>query len=50
MKAIALFSGGLDSTLSMKLIRDQGIEVLVVQKTDVNICRVYVVRLEQNLK
>ncbi len=30
MKAIALFSGGLDSTLSIKLIRDQGIEVLAV--------------------
>ncbi|MEA1920160.1 MAG: 7-cyano-7-deazaguanine synthase [Campylobacterota bacterium] len=28
MKAIALFSGGLDSTLAMKLIIDQGIEVL----------------------
>lgn len=30
MKAIALFSGGLDSTLAMKLIIDQGIEVLAV--------------------
>jgi tRNA-specific 2-thiouridylase len=30
MKAIALFSGGLDSTLAIKLIRDQGIEVLAV--------------------
>lgn len=30
MKAIALFSGGLDSTLALKLIRDQGIEVLAV--------------------
>ena len=30
MKAIALFSGGLDSTLAMKLILDQGIEVLAV--------------------
>lgn len=30
MKAIALFSGGLDSTLAMKLIVDQGIEVLAV--------------------
>ncbi len=30
MKAIALFSGGLDSTLAMKLIIDQGIEVLTV--------------------
>ncbi|MBU1658180.1 7-cyano-7-deazaguanine synthase [bacterium] len=30
MKAIALFSGGLDSTLAVKLIRDQGIEVLAV--------------------
>ncbi len=28
MKAIALFSGGLDSTLAMKLILDQGIEVI----------------------
>ena len=28
MKAIALFSGGLDSTLAMKLIIDQGIEVV----------------------
>lgn len=28
MKAIALFSGGLDSTLAMKLIIDQGIEVI----------------------
>jgi len=30
MKAIALFSGGLDSTLAMKLIIDQGIKVLAV--------------------
>jgi len=30
MKAIALFSGGLDSTLAMKLIIDQGIEVLAI--------------------
>ncbi len=30
MKAIALFSGGLDSTLAIKLIADQGIEVLAV--------------------
>ena len=30
MKAIALFSGRLDSTLAMKLIIDQGIEVLAV--------------------
>ncbi|MCF6309820.1 MAG: argininosuccinate synthase [Sulfurimonas sp.] len=30
MKAIALFSGGLDSTLAMKLIVDQGIDVLAV--------------------
>jgi tRNA-specific 2-thiouridylase len=28
MKAIALFSGGLDSTLAMKLITDQGIDVI----------------------
>ena len=32
-KAIALFSGGLDSTLAVKLIRDQGIEVLAVNFT-----------------
>ncbi|WP_297485700.1 argininosuccinate synthase domain-containing protein [Sulfurimonas sp.] len=30
MKAIALFSGGLDSTLAMKLIIDQGINVLAI--------------------
>jgi len=30
MKAIALFSGGLDSTLAIKLIIDQGIDVLAV--------------------
>ncbi len=30
MKAIALFSGGLDSTLAIKLIRDQGIDVVAV--------------------
>ena len=30
MKAIALFSGGLDSTLAMKLIIDQGIDVLAL--------------------
>jgi len=30
MKAIALFSGGLDSTLAMKLIIDQGIEVIAL--------------------
>ncbi|NOQ30433.1 MAG: ATP-binding protein [Helicobacteraceae bacterium] len=30
MKALALFSGGLDSTLAMKLIIDQGIEVIAV--------------------
>ena len=29
-KAIALFSGGLDSTLAMKLIIDQGIDVLAI--------------------
>ena len=30
MKALALFSGGLDSVLAMKLIIDQGIEVIAV--------------------
>jgi len=30
MKAVALFSGGLDSTLAMKLIIDQGIDVLAI--------------------
>jgi tRNA-specific 2-thiouridylase len=30
MKALALFSGGLDSVLAMKLIVDQGIEVIAV--------------------
>ena len=30
MKALALFSGGLDSVLAMKLIKDQGIEVVAV--------------------
>jgi len=30
MRALALFSGGLDSTLAMKLILDQGIEVIAV--------------------
>lgn len=30
MKAIALFSGGLDSTLAMKLIADQGVEVIAI--------------------
>lgn len=30
MKAIALFSGGLDSTLAIKLIKDQGIDVLAI--------------------
>ena len=30
MKALALFSGGLDSTLAMKLIIDQGIEVTAI--------------------
>jgi tRNA-specific 2-thiouridylase len=30
MKAIALFSGGLDSTLAMKLILNQGIEVIAI--------------------
>ena len=30
MRALALFSGGLDSTLAMKLIKDQGIEVIAI--------------------
>ena len=30
MKALALFSGGLDSMLSMKIISDQGIEVVAL--------------------
>lgn len=30
MKALALFSGGLDSTLAMKLIADQGVEVIAI--------------------
>jgi len=30
MKALALFSGGLDSVLAMKLIKDQGVEVVAV--------------------
>lgn len=30
MKAIALFSGGLDSTLAMKLVIDQGVEVVAI--------------------
>ena len=33
MKAIGLFSGGLDSTLALKLIQDQGIEVIAVKFT-----------------
>ncbi len=33
MKAIALLSGGLDSTLAMKLIKDQGIEVIALNFT-----------------
>ena len=31
MKAVALFSGGLDSVLAAKLVRDQGIEVVAVK-------------------
>jgi tRNA-specific 2-thiouridylase len=30
MKALALFSGGLDSTLAMKVVADQGIEVVAI--------------------
>jgi tRNA-specific 2-thiouridylase len=30
LKALALFSGGLDSTLAMKLVIDQGIEVIAI--------------------
>lgn len=30
MKALALFSGGLDSVLAMKLIKDQGIDVVAI--------------------
>lgn len=30
MRALALFSGGLDSTLAMKLVIDQGIEVIAI--------------------
>ena len=30
MKAIALFSGGLDSMLAIKVIQEQGIEVIAV--------------------
>ena len=30
MKALALFSGGLDSMLSMKIISDQNIEVVAL--------------------
>ncbi|MDY0116957.1 MAG: 7-cyano-7-deazaguanine synthase [Sulfurimonadaceae bacterium] len=30
MKAIALFSGGLDSTLAIKLVKDQGIDVVAI--------------------
>lgn len=33
MKAIGLFSGGLDSTLAVKLIQEQGIEVIAVKFT-----------------
>lgn len=33
MKALALFSGGLDSTLAIRLIQDQGIEVIAVRFT-----------------
>ena len=33
MKAIGLFSGGLDSTLAVKMIQDQGIEVIAVKFT-----------------
>ena len=30
MKALALFSGGLDSALAIKIIKDQGIEVIAL--------------------
>jgi tRNA-specific 2-thiouridylase len=30
MKALSLFSGGLDSTLAMKIVKDQGIEVVAI--------------------
>lgn len=33
MKAIALLSGGLDSTLAIKLVKDQGIEVITLNFT-----------------
>ncbi len=33
MKAIALLSGGLDSTLAIKLVKDQGIEVIALNFT-----------------
>jgi tRNA U34 2-thiouridine synthase MnmA/TrmU len=33
MKAIALLSGGLDSTLAVKLIKDQGIDVIAINFT-----------------
>lgn len=38
MKAIALLSGGLDSTLAIKLIQEQGIEVLAVNFTSPFCC------------
>ncbi len=39
MKAIALLSGGLDSTLAVKLIKDQGIELIALNfKTPFCLC------------
>lgn len=39
MKAIALISGGLDSTLALKLIKDQGIEIIALNfKTPFCLC------------
>ncbi|MEM3608170.1 MAG: 7-cyano-7-deazaguanine synthase, partial [Candidatus Bathyarchaeia archaeon] len=33
MKALALFSGGLDSTLAVMLVRDQGVDVEALKFT-----------------
>jgi len=46
VKALSLFSGGLDSLLAAKVVLEQGIEILAVKKKCWQITKIFIRRLK----